>query len=308
MSDDAPWLTVSPTSGGAPSVLTAAVNSTGLSVGTYQATITIRSTDAFNSPVSVPVTLVVVPVFEVNPSSLEITAPFGGGNPQDQIFSISHNDDRFRDWTASDDAPWLTVNPASGVAPSRLSASIDIRGLSLGVFKGTITIRSTNPSIPPIAVPVTLTVDGIFNGEFESVISPWVFSGAAMRSTGGQSHGGAAYLLMGGANSSSGEAHQQVNLPRGASPKLTFFLNVSSSETRMTPNDRLFIEVCNRSGKTLRTLAVFSNMNRSEPGQYTTLGGYSLAQFTGRHVLIRFRTTTDAASVTTFRIDDLSVK
>jgi hypothetical protein len=307
-SEDAPWLTVNPAGGAAPSMLTADVNAISLSIGTYHATITVRSSNAFNSPVSVPVTLTVLPAFEVNPSSLDITAPFGGGNPPDQIFSISHNDDRFREWTASDDVPWLTVNPASGVAPSQLSASIDVRGLSLGVFKGTITVRSTNPSIPPIKVPVTLTVDGIFNGAFESVISPWVFSGVAMRSTGGQSHRGAAYLLMGGANSSSGEAYQQANLPRGSSPKLTFSLNVTSSETATTPNDRLFIEVCNRSGKTLKTLAVFSNLNRAEPGQYAMPGGYSLAQFTGRHVLIRFRTITDAASVTTFRIDDVSVK
>jgi Subtilase family/Viral BACON domain len=307
-SADAPWLTVSPAGAAAPSVLTAAVNAVGLSVGTYRATITIRSTNAFNSPVSVPVTLSVVPVFRANPSSLDVIAPLGGGNPQDQIISISHNDGRFRDWIASDDATWLTVNPVSGVAPSQLAASIDITGLRLGVYNGTITIRSTNPSIISITVPVTLTVDAVFNGGFESAVSPWVFSGVAMRSTGGQSHSGAAYLLLGGANSSSGEAHQRVNLPRDSSPMLTFWLNVTSNETAMTPNDKLFIEVCDRSGKTLETLAVFSNLNRSAPGGYTTQGGYSLAQFTGRPVMIRFRTTTDAASVTSFRIDDVSVK
>jgi hypothetical protein len=306
-SDDADWLTVSPAGGAAPSVLTANVNASGLAVGTYHATITIRSANADNSPLSLPVTLTVAPVFEVNPSSLDITAPFGT-NPQDQIISISHNDDRFRDWVASADVPWLSFNPSSGVAPSQLSASIAIRGLSLGVHKGTVTIRSTNPIIQPIKVPVTLTVESILNGEFESVISPWNFSGVAMRSTGGQAHSGAAYLLMGGANGSSGEAYQQVKPPRGSSLKLSFWLNVTSSETAMTPNDRLFIEVCNRAGKTLKTLGSFSNLNRSEPGQYTMRGGYSLAQFAGRHVLIRFRTTTDAASITAFRIDDVSVK
>jgi hypothetical protein len=306
-SDDADWLTVSPASGAAPSVLTADVNAGSLAIGTYHATIRVRSINAVNSPLIVPVTLTVAPVFEVNPSSLDITAPFGG-NPQDQIIGISHNDDRFRDWIASGDVPWLTVNPSSGVAPAQLSASIAIRGLSLGVHKGTVTIRSTNPSIQPITIPVTLTVDSLLNGEFESVISPWRFSGVAMRSTGGQSHSGAAYLLMGGANGSSGEAYQHVNLPRGSSMKLSFWLNVTSSETAMTPNDRLFIEVCNRTGKTLKTVAVFSNLNRSEPGQYTMQGGYGLAQFAGRHVLIRFRTTTDAAAITVFRIDDVSVK
>jgi Subtilase family/Viral BACON domain len=307
-SANAPWLTVSPASGAAPSLLTATVNAVDLPVGIYHATISIRSTNASNSPVIVPVTLTVVPVFQVNPSSLNIMAQSGDGNPQDQIITITHNDDRFRNWKASDGAPWLTVSPASGGAPSQLSASIDIRGLALGVHEGTITIRSTNPSIPPITIPVTLTVDGVSNVGFESVVSPWVFSGAAMRSTGGQAHSGAAYLLLGSANSSSGVAQQQVNLPRRSSPKLTFSLNVTSSETAMKPNDKLFVEVCNSAGKTLKTLAVFSNLNRSEPGQYTMRGGYSLAQFTGRPVLIRFRTTTDDASLTTFRIDTVSAR
>jgi hypothetical protein len=305
-SADAPWLTLSPASAAAPSTFTATVNSASLPVGTYQATITIRSANAFNSPVNVPVALTVLSVFVVNPSDINIIAPYGGGAPPDQIINISPNDDRFRNWTASDDVPWLTLNPANGAAPSQLSATIDIRGLALGVYKGTITIRSTNSSIPPIRVPVNLTVDGVFNGGFESTVSKWIFSGVAMRSTGGQSHSGSAYLLMGGANSSSGEAYQRINLPRGSSPKLTFQVNATSNETGPMPKDKLFIEICDLSGRTLKTLAVFSNLDRSEPGVYTTRGGYSLAQYTGRPALLRFRTTTDVASVTTFRIDSVS--
>jgi hypothetical protein len=190
--------------------------------------------------------------------------------------------------------------------PKTVQPDAMIRGLSPGVRQGTITIRSANPSIPPITIPVTLMVDGFSDGEFESAISPWIFSGVAMRSTGGQPHSGVAYLLMGGANSSKGEAYQQISLPRHSSPKLTFWLNVTSDETATTPKDKLFVEVCDRSGNTLKTLAVFSNLDRSEPDQYTMRGGYSLAQFTGRPVLIRFRTTTDAASLTKFRIDTVS--
>jgi len=168
--------------------------------------------------------------------------------------------------------------------------------------------QDSQPKIVQLTAPVTLTVDVISNGGFEGVISPWIFSGVAMRSTGGQSQSGAGYLLLGRANSSSGSAQQLINLPRGSSPKLTFWLNVTSSETAMSPNDRLFVEVCNRSGDTLKTLAVFSNLNQSGPGEYGMRGGYSLAQFTGRPVMIRFRTTTDEASVTTFRVDAVSVK
>jgi Viral BACON domain len=307
-SADAPWLTVSPAGSTAPSLLTAIVNSSNLPVGVYQATITIRSAAAFNSPVSVPVTLTVLPVFDISPPDLSIIVPFESGNPRGQTISISPNDDRFRGWTAIDDAPWLTINPASGTAPAHISASIDVTGLSLGVYSGRITIRSTNPSIPPITVPVTLTVDNIFDGGFESPVSPWVFSGVAMRSTGGQAHSGTSYLLLGRANSSSGFAYQQIDLPRGASPKLTFWLNVTSSETEMAPNDRLSIEVCNRAGRVLKTLATFSNLNRSEQGNYVLAGSYSLARFAGHSVRIQFRTTTNSSSGTSFRIDDVSLK
>ena len=53
------WLTVSPTSGTAPSTLTASASITGLAAGTYNATITLTATGATNSPLSVPVTLTV---------------------------------------------------------------------------------------------------------------------------------------------------------------------------------------------------------------------------------------------------------
>jgi hypothetical protein len=182
------------------------------------------------------------------------------------------------------------------------------KALYVAQFFGPTQDPSTNPSTLPITIQAPLTVDSISNGGFESAVSPWAFSGVAMRSTGGSAQSGTGYLLMGGANSSSGSASQEINLRRGSSPRLTFWLNVTSSETAMAPNDRLFVEVCDRSGRTVKTLAVFSNLNQLGPGEYTMRGGYSLAQFTGRPLMIRFRTTTDEGPVTTFRIDAVSVK
>jgi hypothetical protein len=57
-----PWLTVSPTSGAAPSTLTVAVNTTGLGIGTFSGTITLTSSQAKNSPQTVPVTLTIIGV------------------------------------------------------------------------------------------------------------------------------------------------------------------------------------------------------------------------------------------------------
>jgi Zn-dependent metalloprotease len=51
------WLTLSATSGTAPSSVTVSVNTAGMAAGTYNATITITAAGATNSPYSVPVTL-----------------------------------------------------------------------------------------------------------------------------------------------------------------------------------------------------------------------------------------------------------
>jgi subtilase family protein/BACON domain-containing protein len=58
-SSNATWLSVSPTSGTAPSTATVSVNITGLAVGTYNGAITVSATGATNTPVTVPVTLTV---------------------------------------------------------------------------------------------------------------------------------------------------------------------------------------------------------------------------------------------------------
>lgn len=57
---DQDWLTVTPESGSAPAALTISVDPASLLVGSYEATITIDSEEAANSPISIPVHLYVV--------------------------------------------------------------------------------------------------------------------------------------------------------------------------------------------------------------------------------------------------------
>jgi hypothetical protein len=307
-STNASWITVSQVSGTAPSTLTVSVDISSLSIGTYSGAIIINSPNASNSPFSVPVRITVLPAFRVNPSSLNLHTPFGSGNPVSQSISISPNDDRLREWTASVDAPWLIVSSTAGVAPSTLTVSADIGGLPVGTHTGMITINSTSPSAAPARVPVTLVVDGMSNGGFEVSTQSWVLSGVAMRSTGAFPSSGAGYLLLGGANSSRGYAYQPVTIPAGSSLNLVFSLNVTSSDTAAAANDTLFIEVCDESGELLETPATFSNLDRTIPGGYLLRGSYSLTSFAGQTVRIQFRTVTDPSSVTTFRIDDISVR
>ncbi len=58
---NAPWLAVSPSNGTAPAGIAVTVNPLGLAVGVYNAAITISSAGAGNSPLTIPVTLSVVP-------------------------------------------------------------------------------------------------------------------------------------------------------------------------------------------------------------------------------------------------------
>ncbi|MBP1643897.1 MAG: uncharacterized protein H6Q03_2566, partial [Acidobacteria bacterium] len=149
----------------------------------------------------------------------------------------------------------------------------------------------------------------IVNGGFESGTTPWVLSGNAYRSTGSYPHSGVAYSYLGNVNNANGNEYQQIAIPAGTSPNLTFWLNVTSSETTTTTvYDRLFVEVTNTSGTVLGTLATFSNLNKGTAGVYLQRGPYSLAPWAGQTVRIRFRGTTDSSLITTFRVDDVSAQ
>src|SRR5262249_59412911 len=70
------------------------------------------------------------PTIGVNPTSLSFTATAGGSNPANQTISVTNTGGGTLNFTASDDASWLTVSPASGTAPSTLTASVNISGRS----------------------------------------------------------------------------------------------------------------------------------------------------------------------------------
>ncbi|HKX32293.1 MAG TPA: S8 family serine peptidase [Blastocatellia bacterium] len=305
---DAPWLTVTPGGGAAPSTPAVSANIALLPAGIHEGTISIRSDHALNSPVSLPVKLTIVPrAFEVSPSALNFSASFGGNNPAPQPISIVNSVNSLRGWTASADAAWLSLSPASGTAPATLLVAPGIEGLPVGFHTGTITIRSTVSAVPPVQVPVTLTVNQLLSGGFEGPAGAWILSGATMRSRGVYPFQGSSYLLLGGANASHGSVYQQTALPRDSSLSLAFWLNIDSGDSTAA-NDQLVVEVRDRAGRLLSTLATFSNLNGSVPGRYTRQGPYSLAAFAGQTVRVQFRSTTDSSIVTYFRIDEVAVR
>lgn len=149
----------------------------------------------------------------------------------------------------------------------------------------------------------------LVNGGFETSISPWVNSGTGISYTASGTLGrtGTGYISMGLANSATGSSYQTVTIPTTATGTLTFWVNTTSAETTTTTQyDKLFVEVRNTSGTLLSTLATYSNLNKTPSGyQQKSL---NVAAYKGQTVRIQFRSTMDSSLITTFRVDDASVK
>lgn len=162
VSDDATWLTPSPTSGTGSGFSMINISTTGLAAGTYSATVTINASGATNTPRTIPVTLTItaaaMPTISRTPSALTFTATQGGANPANQTVTITNSGTGTLSWTASDNAAWLTVTPTSGTNSGAITTSVNASGLSAGTYAATITIASTGATNTPQTLAVSLTV------------------------------------------------------------------------------------------------------------------------------------------------------
>lgn len=208
----------------------------------------------------------------------------------------------------------------SGARTATLNAATDLYGSASTQYNTTATAWCavgvgscpTTPTPTPTATPTPTPGGGselIVNGGFEGSASPWVNSGtgAFYTASGSYPHGGTGYDYFGVNNSVTGQTYQQVAIPTSATGTLTFWLNITSSETGTTAYDKLFIEVRNTSGTLLATLATYSNVNKGTAGVYSQKS-FNLAAYKGQTVRVQFRATTDSSVTSTFRVDDVSLK
>ena len=159
----APWLSLSSTSGTAPSSVAVTVDPSAVPAGTYVGVIQIAAAGATGSPAPVTVTLVVSPapaVLTVTPASLtfQYTAP--GAVPSSQSLAIANSGGGTFTWTATGGAYWVTISAASGALPGTPSVSVIPQNLAPGTYTATLTIAAADNSVTPVSVTVTLTVTG----------------------------------------------------------------------------------------------------------------------------------------------------
>jgi hypothetical protein len=94
-----------------------------------------------------------------SPSSTAASALFGDTAVQTQPLAIRNPNVGSVPWTASSNAPWLTLSASSGNTPGDITMRINPAGLGVGTHMGTITVASAG--LPPQVVTVFVNIDGV---------------------------------------------------------------------------------------------------------------------------------------------------
>ncbi len=203
----------------------------------------------------------------------------------------------------------------TGARTATLNAATDLYGSTSTQYNTVATAWcavgvGSCPSTSPSPTPTPSGSELLTNGGFEGSASPWAGSGSGYFYTanGNYPHGGTGYIYFGVNNSVSGQSYQQITIPSTATGTLSFWLNVTSSETTTTTQyDKLFVEIRNTSGSLLKTVATYSNLNKGTAGVYSQKS-FDVSAYKGQTVRVQFRSTTDSSVTSTFRVDDVSLK
>ncbi len=170
LSDNAAWLSASPTSGSGSGTVTVAANPTGLSTGTYSGAITVTDSNATNSPVTVNVTFTISSTtiggtIALDRDVINVAAFSGSTSPITPEFTISNTGSGTLSWSVSDDVPWMNLSPASGAGASVVTVTVEPSGFGVNSYKGTITVSATNATNTPQTITVNLTIKNAANDE-----------------------------------------------------------------------------------------------------------------------------------------------
>jgi hypothetical protein len=82
----------------------------------------------------------------------------GGVDTPTQDYLISNTGGGALNWTAIDDAEWLSCDPSSGILGALVTVSIDPTGLAVGTHNATITVNAPQADNSPQTIAVYLTV------------------------------------------------------------------------------------------------------------------------------------------------------
>lgn len=160
---NSPWLTVSPSSGTAPSTLTVSASPNGLAPGSYTGAIQIASSGASNTPQSIAVTFTVAQApaaLSVSPAALNFSYTIGGAAPPPQTVAIANMGGGTMPWSAADSDYWVSLSPTSAADAGAMTVTLNPVNLAAGTYTSTIQVSAAGASGSPASVTITLQVSG----------------------------------------------------------------------------------------------------------------------------------------------------
>ncbi len=235
----------------------------------------------------------------------------------------------------------VTVTAGTKSATSDASNNYSIAGLAAGTY--TVTPSKSGCTFSPTALSVTVgpnatgrnftatcgtggQVERLSNGGFETLTAStnsapdgsWsrtAYTGTSFNTliaNGTAPRTGTDYGYV-GVYVSSSQTVTSANavIPAGAtSATLTFYVSIVTAETTTAKvYDKLNVQLVDAStGSVLATLGTLSNLNKTASATTYALKSYSATTYKGKTVKVRFAATNDSSLVTTFRIDDVSLK
>ncbi len=168
LSSNRSWLHVSPKEGhsqGEWDTISVEVDIIGLEDGTYNGTITITASEAYNSPYEVMVSLTIGepqgPTYlELDTQSLSFSTK-EGRNPGSQAFKLRATGGA-ASYKISTNKDWLHVSPQQGSSSGEwdeITVSVECENLKHGTRNGTIIIESEKAQNSPLHISVTLVIE-----------------------------------------------------------------------------------------------------------------------------------------------------
>ena len=143
VSDDAAWLTVSPTSGSGNGSVTVSTSSANTSTSSRAATVTFSASGVSSATLTVTQSGTSA-TLSVSPTSLNVGSASGSaGN-----ISVTSN----TSWSVSDDAAWLTVSPTSGSGNGSVTVSTSSANTSTSSRAATVTFSASGVSSTAVTV------------------------------------------------------------------------------------------------------------------------------------------------------------
>jgi uncharacterized repeat protein (TIGR01451 family) len=158
---------------------------------------------------------------------------------------------------------------------------------------------------------VTVTLELVANGGFESGVASWTQSVTTIVNNTGEPpyQGGWKAKLRGlGANGTAFLYQSPAFAAPATARTLRFYMRITTSESPTKARDYLYVRVTNASNSTLTTLATFSNVHQSTYGSYALVTVTIPSQYAVAGNRLRFEATENNTAATAFFVDDVSIR